>query len=84
MSSDVPLSEQQLQQLCSSCPAVQHLEFVLLDQPSRTSLLPLLQLSALTQLGVSGVKGSTAYVVSVAAQLTRSQGLTLLHVLQPT
>jgi hypothetical protein len=46
------VSEQQLQQLCRCCPALERLYFDLAPQPSPTALLPLLQLSALTLLGV--------------------------------
>jgi hypothetical protein len=75
----VPLSKQQLQQLCSCCPALESLAFILFEDPSPEALLPLLQLSALTQLAVHRVHTAEATVVGVVAQLT---GLKVLHVMQ--
>jgi hypothetical protein len=71
------VSEQQLQQLCSSCPAVEALAFNLCSRPSPTALQPLLQLSALTRLGVYNVGSATATVAGVAAQLTGLKQLVL-------
>jgi hypothetical protein len=67
-------SKQQLQQLCSCCPVVERLHFVLPAQPSPTALLPLLQLSAMTSLGAHHVD---AAAVGVAAQLTGLRELQL-------
>jgi hypothetical protein len=64
----LPLSSQQLQRLCSCCPVLESLECSLYRQPYPTALLPLLQQSGLTRLGVHSV-GATA-VLGVAAQLT--------------
>jgi hypothetical protein len=72
---DVPIKEQQLQQLCSCCPAVQDLRFALCTDASPTALQPLLQLSALTQLVVYRV--GAAGVLGVAAQLTGLKRLEL-------
>jgi hypothetical protein len=77
-SDDPANSEQQLQQLCSCCPAVERLAFRLWEDPSPTACLPLLQLSALTHLYVYvyGLRreaarlAATAAVVNAAAQLT--------------
>jgi hypothetical protein len=79
VSSGEPFSEQQLQQLCRCCPAVQDLLFVLPAQPSPTALLPLLQLSALTSLGVHNVD---AEGVCVVAQLKGLRSLELRDVSQ--
>jgi hypothetical protein len=76
------ISEQQLQVLCSCCPAVESLAVVLEHDASSTAFLPLLQLSALTQLAVqqqcfdpeSGAKAAAA-AVGVVAQLTGLQHL---------
>jgi hypothetical protein len=80
--SGVVLSEQQLQVLCSCCPAVDSLAFVLEHKASAAAFLPLLQLSALTYLelqqqsrdAVSGTKAAAA-AVGVAVQLTSLQHL---------
>jgi hypothetical protein len=71
----MPLSEQQLQHLCSCCPAVQSLR--LNSGTSPFALLPLRQLSALTQLAVHGVDVAAAAVADVAAQLTGLKQLEL-------
>jgi hypothetical protein len=74
-----PFSEQQLQQLCRCCPAVQDLLFALPAGPSPTALLPLLQLSALTALGVHNVDAAGIHVV---AQWTGLKSLELRGVPQ--
>jgi hypothetical protein len=52
MASSTPLSEQQLQQLGSCCPAVESLGICVREDASPTTCLPLLQLSALTKLAI--------------------------------
>jgi hypothetical protein len=68
------ISEQQLQLLCSSCPAVESLAFMLDPDASPTAWLPLLQLSALTNLRVGGpwvtLSDPDSAAVDVAVQLT--------------
>lgn len=76
-----PISEQQL---CSSCPALEGADFNLCDDPSPTALLPLLQLSALTHLGVDRVGAAAASVACVAAQLTALKELVLEDLQQLT
>jgi hypothetical protein len=62
-----PLSEQQIRQMCSSCPVVESLSFALCR--STTSLLPLLQLTALTRLQAYRLHDAgVAAVAHVAAQ----------------
>lgn len=61
----LPLSEQQLKELCSCCPAVEILMFHLAGAPSPTALLPLLQLSELTQLRVLTPAGICRYSTTV-------------------
>jgi hypothetical protein len=83
----VLLSEQQLQQLCSCCPTVERLSLAAVcPYHSPTALLPLLQLSALTQLAVDCMSSSevaaaaaaaAAQVVAVAGQLTGLKDLWL-------
>jgi hypothetical protein len=46
------LDERQLQQLCSSCPALEGLVCVVETDPSPAALTPMLQLSALTYLHI--------------------------------
>jgi hypothetical protein len=80
-------SEQQLQQLCSSCPALEDLSFRLWWDPSPTACTPLLQLPALTHLDVYGLRSEAvkpAAVVDVAAQLTGLQHLKLSGLAQLT
>jgi hypothetical protein len=74
-----PINEQQLQQLCSCCPAVETLQFGLSADASPTALLPLLQLSALTHLGVDALCLFTTVeaMAGVAAQLTGLKQLAL-------
>jgi hypothetical protein len=86
-----PMGEQQLQQMCSSCPQLEDLSFVLCGNLSHTALQSLLQLSGLTRLAVCAVEpayGAEAALVEVAAQLTglkelrlkmHLEGLTLLQ-----
>jgi hypothetical protein len=66
----MPLHEQQLQALCSSCTALENLKVSLREDASPTAWLPLLQLPALTQLRLR-VYGAdaAASAVGVAAQL---------------
>jgi hypothetical protein len=73
----VLLSEQQLQQLCSCCPALENLDLSLHEETSPTALLPLLQLSVLTYLGVCEVDTAAAAVVGVVTQLTGLKQLEL-------
>jgi hypothetical protein len=70
----VPLPEQQLQQLCSCCPAVESLSLAACAHQSTTALLPLLQLSALTRLVVLEMGNAAATVVDVSTA-NRSQAL---------
>jgi hypothetical protein len=49
------ISQQQLECLCTSCPALETLRFGLCRDCPVTNLLPLLQLTALTYLGLAGV-----------------------------
>jgi hypothetical protein len=77
---DRPLSKQQLQQLCSCCPAVEGLGLALSDRHNlpAPAWLPLQHLSALTQLTLfSGRPAAAAAAVKVAAQLTRLKDLTV-------
>jgi hypothetical protein len=74
------LGKQQLQHVCSCCPALESLAFVLGQDFSRDSspaLRPLLQLSSLTHLVVHNVGVAAAAVVGVTAQLTRLKQLQL-------
>jgi hypothetical protein len=83
-----PLSEQQLGQLCSSCPALESLEFVLRANSSQDALQPLLQLPGLTALAVC-VEGAVSAaapaaaevdtVAAVAGQLTQLKQLKLVN-----
>jgi hypothetical protein len=75
----VRVSEQQLQQLCSCCPALESLGFVLDPEASPAACLPLQQLTALTCLQVFGLAEApaAAAAVGVAAQLTGLGQLTL-------
>jgi hypothetical protein len=73
----VPVTEQQLQQLCSCCPAVEQLAFTLSKDSPPTAHLPLLQLSALTYLTINNVRAAAPAAVDVAAQLT---GLRMLAI----
>jgi hypothetical protein len=69
----MPLSEQQLELLCSCCPAVDSLAFVMCRNPSPTTCLPLLQLVALTDLRICGLgscSAGTAVAADAVAQLT--------------
>jgi hypothetical protein len=81
-----PPSEQQLQQLCSCCPAVNSLVFELPSQPTTAVLLPLRQLSALTHLQVNTIHDATvvAAVISAIAQLTGLKLLALPCLYQPS
>jgi hypothetical protein len=82
-----PVSEQQLQQLCSCCPAVESLAFSLSKGFTAAALSPLLQLSALTSLKVGDVSAATTAAVGVAVQLTGLKELTLAglsHLTDPT
>jgi hypothetical protein len=71
----LPLTEQQLQRLCSCCPALESLDCSLAGQPSSTALFPLQQLSALTRLGLHRV--GAAAVLGGAAWLTGLKQLVL-------
>jgi hypothetical protein len=81
MAYDMPLSQQQLQLLCSSCPAVECLAFSPSARcASPSGLLPLLQLSALTSLSISNLGNAAAVTAAagIAAQLTRLKQLSFL------
>jgi hypothetical protein len=76
LASRLPLSEQQLELLCSCCPAIESLAFALGDKtagpPSSAACLPLCQLAALTHLQVTGLfTTATAAAAGAAAQMTR-------------
>lgn len=70
----IHMPEQQLQQLCTSCPALQNLAVGLCPSSLATSSAfhPLLQLSALTRLhmNASSTSDTAVQAVGVAAQLT--------------
>jgi hypothetical protein len=76
------ITEQQLHLLCNCCPAVESLVFVpgaSLSCAPATAWDPLLQLSALTRLGVHYVRSysGSAAAVSTVAQLTRLKELSM-------
>jgi hypothetical protein len=75
---------QQLQHLCSCCPAVESLEIALRPGLPPASCLPLLQLSALTRLRMASSDGTAAAAgaaaVDVVAQLTRLKQLRLQRI----
>jgi hypothetical protein len=73
----LPLREQQLQQLCACCPAVEDLKFVACQSPSAMAYQPLTQLSALTRLAVYRVGEAVGAVMDAAARLTGLRGLRL-------
>jgi hypothetical protein len=84
------ISGQQLQQLCSSCPAVESLAFASRSEFTHAAFSPLLQLSALTSLelrnpraaaapaAAGAVDVAAAAAVDVAAQLTGLKQLSLI------
>jgi hypothetical protein len=72
-----PLRTQQLQQLCSCCPAVEVLNIMAWRNPSPTAWQPLTQLSALTRLAFFGVGAPVAPVVDAAVQLAGLRDLWL-------
>lgn len=78
---NVPLSEDEVQQMCSGCPALQSLAFtpcIDTSLPGNSRLLPLLQLTALTRFQAHILDNTTvAAVVHVAAQLTGLKVLVL-------
>jgi hypothetical protein len=67
----VPVSEQQFQQQCSCCPAVESLS-VSLCISSPSVLLPVLQLSALTSLHMATLQGAAAAAAATVGVLQRS------------
>jgi hypothetical protein len=69
-----PPSEQQIQQLCRCCPAVESLVFELPIEATAAVLLPLQQLSALTHLQVNTVE-DVAVVEAVIAAIAQLTGL---------
>jgi hypothetical protein len=73
----MPISEQQLQQLCSCCPAVESLSFAISQRFPPAAFSALLQLSALTSLSISRLGEAAAAAVGVAAQLTGLKQLTM-------
>jgi hypothetical protein len=76
-SSAVPVSTLQLQHLIYSCPALESLEFVAWQPTALTALLPLLQLSALTCLGLHRVFAAAPTVLAFAAELSGLRQLNL-------
>lgn len=76
----VRATEQQLQQVCSCCPALESLVFHLCEDVSPDACLPLLQLTARTSLQMAAEhcasEAASAVILAVAAQLT---GLKQLH-----
>jgi hypothetical protein len=76
------ISEDQLQLLCSCYPALRGLSFVVWPDPTPTALLPLLQLPALTRLGVDRIGTELTAAVGVAVQLTGLKELRLRGLLQ--
>jgi hypothetical protein len=64
------VNEQQLQQLCSCCPAVKSLAFELWTAATPAACLPLIQLSALTELVMRSAADNSPTAVDTAAQLT--------------
>jgi hypothetical protein len=71
---DLPMSPQQLKQVCRACPNLHSLAFQMPGQPPKDAIRPLLQLTQLTRLGMGPVyKG----VVAVVAQLTGLKQLRL-------
>jgi Leucine-rich repeat (LRR) protein len=76
-SSTKPVSALQLQHLCSSCPALESLEFVVWRSMAVTVLLPLLQLSALTCLGLHRVRAAAPAVLAFTAELSALRQLNL-------
>jgi hypothetical protein len=73
-----PLSPQQLQHLCSCCPAVERLSFALTPGFPSAALLPLLQLTQLTCLEVYRVGSAMEVVCDIASQMTQLKQLKLL------
>jgi hypothetical protein len=76
-SSAVPVGTLQLQHLCGCCPAVESLEIVIWKATPLIALLPLLQLSALTRLGLHKVQESVSTVASFTAHLSGLRQLSL-------
>jgi hypothetical protein len=73
----IPLTPQQLQLMCSACPALETLTFVLDLHPPPTTCLPLQQLTALTLLQAHKLGAAASAAVGTVAQLTRLQYLQL-------
>lgn len=82
----IPLSEQQLQLLCSCCPALRRLTLWSCPTPSPpTALLPLGELSALTHLAIFKLRAAApllSAVVSSVATLTGLKQLRLMAALE--
>lgn len=79
----MPLCHQQLQLLCTACPAVSSLHIALLQDPSPTACQPLLQLSALTQLTLQAMCVDAAAGLQYVGQLTKLKQLRVLVVAAP-
>lgn len=73
----LPVSTVQLQHMCFCCPALESLDFGLCKSAPLMALLPLLQLSALTRLGLHKVGDSVSTVAAFAARLTGLKQLSL-------
>jgi hypothetical protein len=71
------VSDQQLQQLCAWCPAVESLRLAACCNPSPTAWQPLTQLSALTHLVVGDVGEAVGAVTDAASQLAGLRHLEL-------
>jgi hypothetical protein len=71
-----PVSQQQLQQLPSCCPAVESLSVELWSDPAAADCQVLLQLPALTKLEL-GIPGFSAAWLDVVVQLTGLKSLRL-------
>jgi hypothetical protein len=74
----VPMSAQQLQQLCSCCPDLESLRFTALYESPSTAWHALSQLTALADLAVSEAQSAPAAFVGAAAQLTGLRSLQLV------
>lgn len=76
----MPVSGQQLQLLCNSCPTLHSLEAALeAHSPPGTADLPLLQLPGLTHLKTRGLGAAALAVVDVVTQLSGLKELAVSH-----
>lgn len=71
------LEQQQLQQMCGCCPALEGLKLALMLHHSPTVLMPLVRLSVLTHLDVYNIGAEAAEVVRDVARLTGLKQLCL-------